>query len=132
LLTFRLDRDSGIPAYLQIANQVREAIRFGWVLPGEQVPTVKDVAATSGLNPNTVLRAYRDLAADGVLEIRQGAGTFVAERSAGTDPHLLTLWRTRLVRWVRGARDAGLSDDDIVALLRSVDIESPIALGGTS
>jgi GntR family transcriptional regulator len=126
-----LDRDSGIPAYLQIAGQVREAIRFGWLSPGDQLPTVKEVAATSGLNPNTVLRAYRDLAAAGVVETRQGSGTYVSRASiAATDAALLAQWRGRLARWVVGARGAGLTAGDVHALLRNADLESPATAEG--
>lgn len=122
MLSFRLDRDSGLPAYLQIANQVREAIRFGWLSPGDQLPTVKDVATSSGLNPNTVLRAYRDLAADGVVDSRQGSGTFVTSGPVGTDPALLQRFRVRLDRWTRSALAAGLTVDDVDALLRTADV----------
>lgn len=123
---FWLDRDSGMPAYLQIAGQVREAIRFGSLRAGDRLPTVREVAATSGLNPNTVLRAYRDLAADGVLEMRQGLGTFVAAAPAATDPHLLLRWRRRVERLVGQALDAGLTPDDVNALLRAVDARAAV------
>jgi GntR family transcriptional regulator len=123
VLTFRLDRGSGVPAYLQIVAQVHEAIRFGRLSVGEQLPTVKEVAAGSGLNPNTVLRAYRELAAAGVVESRQGSGTFVRPGVAAVDDRLLLVWRAKLARWIRDARVAGLPDDDVRLLLRTAIVD---------
>jgi GntR family transcriptional regulator len=123
VLTFRLDRDSGVPAYLQIVAQVHEGIRFGRLAVGDQLPTVKEVAAGSGLNPNTVLRAYRELAAVGIVESRQGSGTFVRPGAEAIDDRLLLQWRAKLARWIRDARAAGLPDDDVRLLLRTAIVD---------
>ena len=75
MIAFLVDRRSGWPAYLQLAGQVREALRTGVLRPGEQLPTVRDVVAVTGVNPNTVVRAYRELQVAGLLESKAGTGT---------------------------------------------------------
>ena len=119
MVEFRVDRGSGVPAYLQLAQQVREALRLGWLNTGDRLPTVREVVATSGVNPNTVLKAYRELEFAGLVEARQGAGTFV-KTSLGTDDRaaLGRLYR-ELAEWLARARDAGLEDEDVYALLRT-------------
>ena len=77
MVEFHVDRGSGLPAYLQLSRQVREALRLGWLQPGDRLPTVRDVVASSGVNANTVLKAYRELELAGLVEARQGSGTFV-------------------------------------------------------
>lgn len=115
-----MDRSSGLPAYLQLVRQAREALRLGWLGPGDRLPTVRDVVATSGVNANTVLKAYRELERSGLVEARQGAGTFVKAGLGSADPAVLAALRARLVEWVRAARAAGLDREDIDALVRSV------------
>jgi GntR family transcriptional regulator len=117
---FRIDRGSGLPAYLQLVRQVREALRLGWLHPGDRLPTVRDVVATSGVNANTVLKAYRELELSGLVEARQGSGTFVKAGLGSADPDVLARLRVRLVEWVREARAAGLDQEDVDALARSV------------
>ena len=77
LIEFRLDRQSGVPAYRQLIDQVRYALRLGLLRPGDQLPTVRDVVRQIAINPNTVHRAYRDLEQQGLTEGRPGSGTFV-------------------------------------------------------
>jgi DNA-binding transcriptional regulator YhcF (GntR family) len=79
-ITFQLNQTSGIPAYLQIVQQVEQALRMGTLRPGDQLPTVKQVVAEVTINPNTVTKAYRELEHAGLAEGRQGVGTFVVGR----------------------------------------------------
>jgi GntR family transcriptional regulator len=120
VVEFRIDKASGLPAYLQLARQVREALRLGWLEPGDRLPTVRDVVATSGVNANTVLKAYRELERAGLLEARQGSGTFVKATLGSVDPEVMERLRVGLVDWVGEARAAGLEDEDIDALVGSV------------
>src|SRR5271165_6693835 len=78
--TFRLDGHSGVPVYRQLIDQVQAAIASGVMRPGDQLPTVRLVAVELAINPNTVLRAYRELEIRGVLDTQQGTGTFIADR----------------------------------------------------
>jgi GntR family transcriptional regulator len=79
---FRLDPHSGVPVYRQIIEQVTLAVAGGGLQPGEQLPTVRQVAAELSINPNTVMRAYREMEIRGLLATRQGMGTFVARVAA--------------------------------------------------
>ena len=120
MVEFRVDRGSGLPAYLQLVQQAREALRMGWLAPGDRLPTVREVVATSGVNPNTVLKAYRELEFAGLVEARQGAGTFVTAALGTADREALAKLHDQLADWVRAARAAGLEDEDVYALLRTV------------
>ncbi|MEO6083122.1 MAG: GntR family transcriptional regulator [Umezawaea sp.] len=120
MVEFRIDKASGLPAYLQLARQVREALRLGWLKPGDRLPTVRDVVASSGVNANTVLKAYRELERAGLLEARQGSGTFVKATLGSVDPEVMGRLRAGLVGWVDEARTAGLENEDIDALVGSV------------
>lgn len=120
MVEFHVDRGSGLPAYLQLGRQVREALRLGWLQPGDRLPTVRDVVATSGVNANTVLKAYRELELAGLVEARQGSGTFVKASPGSVTPEDLDPLRATLAGWVAEARSAGLEDEDIYALLREV------------
>ena len=119
MVEFRVDRGSGLPAYLQIAQQVREALRLGWLEPGDRLPPVREVVATSGVNPNTVLKAYRELEFAGLVEARQGAGTFVKAGLGTGDRAALGRLYEELAGWLRRTRLAGLEDEDVYALLRT-------------
>ena len=120
MVEFHVDRGSGLPAYLQLGLQVREAMRLGWLQPGDRLPTVRDVVATSGVNANTVLKAYRELELAGLVEARQGSGTFVKSSLGSAAPEDLDPLRATLAGWVAEARSAGLEDEDIYALVREV------------
>jgi len=117
LIEFHLDSRSGVPAYLQLVQQVRQAVRLGILRPGDQLPTVKEVVAMLTINPNTVLHAYRQLDLEGLVEGRRGVGTFVAAGSAPPPVDDLKGLRAALERWVGRARAAGLDDESIRALL---------------
>jgi len=116
---FRLDPTSGVPTYLQLVHQVEHALRLGYLEPGDQLPKVRDVVASLAINPNTVLKAYRDLESKGLTVGRPGQGTFVQTTlSQVALPELTDLHRS-LVGWVSTADAAGLDEDGIVALFTS-------------
>jgi GntR family transcriptional regulator len=118
LIEFHLDSRSGVAPYLQIVQQVRHALRLGMLGPGDQLPTVKDVVASLAINPNTVLKAYRELEYAGLVGGRPGVGTFVT--GTLSDDSLAAHGRLRqdLQRWLTKARTAGLDDESIEALFR--------------
>src|SRR3984885_6899698 len=115
-LDFRLDPASGVPTYLQLVHQVERALRLGYLKPGDQLPKVRDAVAALAINPNTVLKAYRELETKGLAAGRPGQGTFIQTplNQVGL-PELPTLDRS-LRRWLSSADSAGLDDDGIVAL----------------
>jgi GntR family transcriptional regulator len=115
-LQFRLDRKSGVPAYRQVVDQVRQALRLGILRPGDQLPTVRDVVKQIAINPNTVHRAYRDLEAQGLTEGRPGSGTYI-RRSLSKVPQEQPQLQRHLEKWMRAARAAGLGDEAIAALV---------------
>jgi len=115
-IRFRLDRKSGVPAYRQVVDQVRQALRLGILRPGDQLPTVRDVVKQIAINPNTVHRAYRDLEAQGLTEGRPGSGTFI-RRSLSKVPDQQPQLQRDLEHWMRAARAAGLGDEAIAALV---------------
>ncbi len=116
LIEFHLDDRSGVSPYQQIVRQVRHALRLGLLEIGDQLPTVKDVVAVLAINPNTVLKAYRELEHDGLVAPRPGVGTFVVQTL--TDKTLASHGPLRrdLDRWLAKARRAGLDDESIEAL----------------
>src|SRR5262249_43404409 len=119
MIEFHLDGRSGIPTYLQLVQQVRQAVRLGILRPGDQLPTVKEVVGSLAINPNTVLKAYRDLDREGLVEGRRGVGTFVTDSLPPQPPDDLKALRTSLQRWIDRARAAGLDDENMEALLAS-------------
>jgi GntR family transcriptional regulator len=120
LIDFQLDDRSGVATYLQLAQQVRHALRLGLLRPGDRLPTAKEVVAKLAINPNTVLKAYRELEREGLVGARAGAGTFVLKTLAHHDRAEQAELAERLADWVLAARRAGLVDDDIEALYRDV------------
>ena len=118
MISFRIDSRSVIPPYLQIVQQVRQALRMGLLDAGDRLPAVREVVAATAVNPNTVLKAYRDLEREGLVEARPGHGTFVLKRPPGPPPGTVTRLGRSLARWVRQAREAGLDDESIESLLR--------------
>jgi GntR family transcriptional regulator len=116
MISFHLDQHSGVPTYLQLVQQVRQAIRLGILLPGDQLPTVKEVVGSLAINPNTVLKAYRELDHDGLVVARRGIGTFVADGLPTHPPDDLRALRSSLQRWVDRARAAGLGDEALADL----------------
>lgn len=120
MIEFRIDRKSGVAAYLQLVQQVTQALRLGLLQPGDQLPTVKEVVAATAINPNTVQKAYRELEHAGLVEARRGVGTFIVRslgpRAGLTDGEL----RAELVAWAERARATGLEREDVEALTKSV------------
>ncbi len=127
LIEFHLDGRSGVPAYLQLVQQVRQAVRLGILRPGDQLPTVKEVVATLTINPNTVLHAYRQLDLEGLVEGRRGVDTFVATGSAPLPVDDLKGLRSSLDRWVTRARAAGLDDEGIRAVFADAVRPEPMS-----
>src|ERR1700761_6448445 len=124
MISFRVDGHSVTPPYLQIVQQVRQALRMGLLDVGDQLPSVREVVAATAVNPNTVLKAYRDLEREGLVEARAGHGTFVRSRPPGPPPGTHSRLGRSLARWVREAREAGLDDEAIESLLR-VTLQAP-------
>jgi GntR family transcriptional regulator len=118
MISFRVDGRSGVPPYLQLVQQVRQALRMGVLKVGDQLPTVREVVAAVAVNPNTVLKAYRDLEREGLIEARAGQGTFVRGLPPGPPPGTHSRLGHSLAQWVREARQAGLDDESIESLLR--------------
>ena len=118
MISFRVDSRSVTPPYLQIVQQVRQALRMGLLDAGDKLPAVREVVAATAVNPNTVLKAYRDLEREGLIEARPGHGTFVLKRPPGPPPGTHSRLGRSLARRVRQAREAGLDDESIESLLR--------------
>jgi GntR family transcriptional regulator len=118
VIEFHLDSRSGVSPYLQIVQQVRQALRLGLLEEGDQLPTVKEVVAQLAINPNTVLKAYRELEHQGLASARPGVGTFVTASLGGESIAAHGPLRVALQRWIVKARRAGLDDESIEALFR--------------
>ena len=119
MIEFSLDSHSGVSPYLQVVHQVRRALRLGLLEEGDQLPTVKDVVASLAINPNTVLKAYRELERDGLVAGRPGVGTFVTRTLTDSSLAAHEPLRRDLVRWLTKARTAGLDEESIEALFTS-------------
>jgi GntR family transcriptional regulator len=119
MIDFRIDGKSGVAPYQQIVQQVRQALRLGLLREGDQLPTVKEVVAQVAINPNTVLKAYRELEHEGLAAGRPGRGTFITRSLADGSLAAHRALRTALVRWLADARRAGLDDDSIDALFQT-------------
>src|SRR5580692_10459643 len=118
MIEFHLDSNSGVPPYLQVVQQVRHALRLGLLVEGDRLPTVKEVVARLAINPNTVLKAYRDLEHAGLVSARAGIGTFVTGSLGGATLTAQRPLRHELQRWLDKARRAGLDEESIEALFR--------------
>ena len=118
MIEFHLDTRSGVSPYLQIVQQVRRALRLGLLREGDQLPTVKDVVTRLAINPNTVLKAYRELEHDGLVGARPGVGTFVTRTLSDTSLAAHGPLRQELQRWLTKARRAGLDEESIEALFQ--------------
>jgi GntR family transcriptional regulator len=117
-MIIRVNPGSGAPIYLQLMEQIKHAIATGAIQAGEQLPTMRKLAVKLVINPNTVIRAYRELEREGIVEIRQGAGAFVSESAAG---------RTKISRKAQSVMQsavdrlstAGLTEDEIRRLMEN-------------
>jgi GntR family transcriptional regulator len=119
-IEFRLDPASGVPTYLQLVQQVEQALRLGYLKPGDQLPKVRDVVASLAINPNTVLKAYRELETKGLTAGRPGQGTFIQATLRQVALPELTGLRRSLLGWLASAETAGLDADGTMALFASV------------
>ena len=122
---FSIDRKSGVPFYRQIIEQVKFGIARGVLRPSDQLPTVRQLAVDLSINPNTVIRAYRELEIEGVLDTQQGSGTFVGQRK----PRVDELERQRmldqiLTELLARAAGYGFTLDDVLEGLRHRKEES--------
>lgn len=117
MIEFRIDRRSGVATYQQIVDQTKHALRLGLLRPGDRLPTAKEVVAATAINPNTVLKAYRELEREGLAEGKRGLGTFVSRSLAmpETDGPL----RSELMDWVARAKRVGLVREDVEALVKA-------------
>jgi GntR family transcriptional regulator len=122
MFQFRLDGASGVPPYLQIVHQVRQSLLLGYLRPGDRLPTVKEVAVDLAINPNTVVKAYRQLEHEGLAGGRPGQGTFITGTlaQASPPPRASEALRRSLRRWLDAAAAAGLSEEAITALIGAV------------
>ena len=118
MIEFHLDSRSGVAPYLQLIQQVRQALRLGLLREGDQLPTVKEVSGALAINPNTVLKAYRELEYEGLAAAKPGVGTFVTktmtDESIAAHQHLAQ----DLLKWYRQARAAGLDTESIDAIFQ--------------
>jgi GntR family transcriptional regulator len=118
VFAFRLDARSGVPPYLQLVHQVRQAVLLGYLEHDDQLPLIREVVGTLAINPNTVSKAYRQLEQEGLVSSRPGQGTFVtvSDRADPVAPSSYAALRRSLERWLRSAYDAGLDEEAIEAL----------------
>jgi GntR family transcriptional regulator len=119
MIEFQLDGGSGVATYLQLVQQVHQALQLGLLEPGDQLPTAQQVVAKLAINPNTVLKAYRDLEREGLVRARPGLGTFVVASLPRTDPAAQSRFLASMTSWLHKARAAGLGPDDIEAIYRT-------------
>ncbi|HEY9331089.1 MAG TPA: GntR family transcriptional regulator [Streptomyces sp.] len=119
MIEFHLDARSGVAPYLQLVHQVRQAMRLGLLFEGDRLPTVKDVAAKVAINPNTVLKAYRELEYEGLVTKKPGVGTFVSSTLSDASLSEHEPLRQELRGWLTRARSAGLDEESIEALFLS-------------
>jgi len=130
LIQLRIDPRSGLPVYRQITHQVRDALRLGMLLPGDRMPTVRELVATLAINPNTVMKAYRELEREGLIGGRPGQGTFVLKGLNGSSPDDLDEMRASLEQWLGRAKELGMDDESIGALIATTLQRSRDGNGG--
>jgi GntR family transcriptional regulator len=118
LIEFHLDSRSGVAPYLQLIQQVRQALRLGLLREGDRLPTVKEVSGALAINPNTVLKAYRELEYEGLAAARPGVGTFVTKTVNGQSVEDYTELSDELTAWFRKAHEAGLDHESIEAIFQ--------------
>jgi GntR family transcriptional regulator len=119
VIEFHLDGYSKVATYMQLVQQVKQSLRLGLIEPGDQLPKVREVSSLLAINPNTVLKAYRQLEIEGLVEGRPGVGTFVRRSLAGPSLASQAKLRRDLQAWLRRAHVAGLEQEDVVALVET-------------
>jgi GntR family transcriptional regulator len=119
-MLFRPNPSSGVPIYLQLMEQVKHAIETGALRPGEQLPGIRPLAEELVVNPNTVAKAYRELEHEGVVELRQGAGAFVAEQTRPQEAaNALRAGQTVVAAAIQKLRARGITDEEIRRLFEA-------------
>lgn len=132
---FRIDAGSGVPIYRQLVEQVRREVMLGRLGPGDQLPTLREVVDELAINPNTVVKAYTELEHQGLVVRRQGTGTFVSSTSPPSVQIAPRAVSDALFRWVRRAREAGLTGEQIrllVAAALDEDVSTETSAGGAA
>ena len=120
MLEFRIARRGALPAYLQIVEQTRRALENGWLTVGDQLPPAREVVSTTGINPNTVLKAYRELERQGLVEGRVGTGTFVTADLVRLRSDLVSPLAVDLRAWLDAAAASGLERHDVLSLVTTM------------
>ncbi len=123
MFRFRLEIASGVPPYLQLVHQVRQSLLLGYLREGDRLPTVKDVASDLAINPNTVVKAYRQLEHEGLAGGKPGQGTFITGSLSPATPDTHNTLRGSLEKWLREADEAGLDEESVTALIAVVRYE---------
>jgi GntR family transcriptional regulator len=131
MIEFRIDRHSGVSTYMQIVQQVKQAMRLGLLGPGDRLPTAREVVEATAINPNTVLKAYRELEREGLVEARRGVGTFVTRSLANEQTSAEAPLRRDLLDWTSRAKAGGLTVDEVDALFAAAR-EQYFPDGGTT
>jgi GntR family transcriptional regulator len=121
---FRVSPQSGVPLYLQLVEQVRHAIELGALVPGDQLPGIRKLAADLVMNPNTVAKAYREMEHAGLIELRHGAGAFVTAGEVGARKAIQE-GRLLIDGTVSSLRQLGLDDGAIRRLVESALATAP-------
>ena len=129
-MEFRIDRRGGVATYMQIVQQTKQALRLGLLQPGDKLPTAKEVVEATAINPNTVLKAYRELEREGLVEARRGQGTFIRRSLVGPQATPDSPLRTQLAEWAVHANEAGLGREDVAAMFAAVLDDYPIRVEG--
>jgi GntR family transcriptional regulator len=111
-MIFRLNSSSGVPVYLQLMDQVKHAVETGALRPGDQLPTLRRLAEELVVNPNTIVRAYRELQHEGVIELRHGSGAYISGTSIGAT-RVTKRERSLVESAVERLVGAGLSEEEI-------------------
>ena len=131
MFVFRLESRSGVPPYLQLVQQVRQAVLLGYLREGDRLPMIREAVAQLAINPNTVSKAYRQLEQEGLVSARPGVGTFVTGvPSSPVSPARYASLRRGLERWLKSADEAGLDEEAVAAMLAVVRRE--LAEGGAA
>lgn len=126
MFAFRLESRSGVPPYLQLVHQVRQATLLGYLQQGDQLPLIREAVEQLAVNPNTVSKAYRQLEQEGLVSARPGIGTFVTGAPDVTiSPATYARLRAELEKWLQGARAAGLNEEAIEALFSITSRDLP-------
>src|SRR3984957_16702153 len=116
MIEFQLDETSGVATYLQLVQQVHQALRMGMLEPGDRLPTAQQVGARLAINPNTVHKAYRELEREGLVRARPGLGTFVIRAPSGPDPATQARFLAAMTAWPDAAPTGALGPDDLEAI----------------